>query len=104
MADQPFLFFVRPTAVARAKRFGGGGKYERPTPAQQRERLQAKFEQIAAGLRDVQGRVAGLEPEQVIVLETLTDAVDDVAKAASKIPAGNGEPAGTVAEVASRSS
>lgn len=86
MADQPFLFFVRPAAVARARRFGGGGKYVVPTPVQQRQRLQEKFEQIAAGLREVQNNVAGLEPEQVIVLETLTDAVKDVAKAASRIP------------------
>jgi hypothetical protein len=86
MADQPFLFFVRPAAVARARRFGGGGKYVVPTPVQQRQRLQEKFEQIAAGLREVQNNVGGLEPEQVIVLETLTDAVEDVAKAASRIP------------------
>jgi hypothetical protein len=48
--------------------------------------LQAKFEQIAAGLRELQPTIAGAEPEQVIVLETLTSAVDNVSKAASKIP------------------
>jgi hypothetical protein len=82
MAEQPFLFFHRPTSAAKSKLGGGGGSYRKPTPDQQRQRLQARFEQIAAGLREVQPTIAGAEPEQVIVLETLASAVDNVSKAA----------------------
>lgn len=86
MPDQPFLLFPRPTLATRAKLGGGGGKFKKPTPAQQRQRLEAKFQQIADGLRDVQAVVAGIEPEQVIILETAAASVEDVAKAAAKIP------------------
>ena len=86
MADRPFLFFVSPTIATRGRLPGGGGKYRLPDAAQQRQRLQARFEQIAAGLGGIQNAIAGAEPEQVIVLETLTDAIDDVSKAAARIP------------------
>lgn len=86
MAEKPFLFFARPTDTKRQKLGGGGGKYRLPTPEQQNQRLQQRFEQIAAGLRDIQNTIAGAEPEQVIVIETLAEAVENVAKAASQIP------------------
>jgi hypothetical protein len=86
MPVQPFLFFPRPTLAARAKLGGGGGKFRKPTAAQQRQRLQTRFQQIADALRDVQPVVPGLEPEQVIILETASESVADVAKAAANIP------------------
>ena len=86
MADRPFLFFPPPTATTRRSLGGGGQPYRKPTPAQQRERLQTKFDTIAQSFQSLQATVAGLEPEQVIVLETLTAAVKDVAKAASRVP------------------
>jgi hypothetical protein len=86
MPEQPFLFFPRPTPATRAKLGGMGGKFRKPTPEQQRQRLEAKFQQIAEGFRDVQAVVAGADPEQVVILETTSAAVDDLAKAASKIP------------------
>jgi hypothetical protein len=86
MPDLPFLFFPQPTAVRRRKLGGGGGKFRKPTPAQQRARLQTRFDSIAQSFQDLQTTVAGIEPEQVIVLETLTSAVQDVAKATAKIP------------------
>lgn len=63
-----------------------GGKYRKPTPAQQSARLQTKFDLIVQSFQDLQTTVAGIEPEQAIVLETLTSAVQDVAKAAARIP------------------
>jgi hypothetical protein len=86
MPELPFLFFPPPTVTTKRKLGGGPRKYRIPTAAQQRERLQTKFDTIAQSLRDLQTAVAGLEPEQVIVLETLTSAVQDVAKAAARIP------------------
>lgn len=86
MADQPFLFFPRPTTAKRAKLGGGGGSFRAPTPAQQLQRLDSKFQQIADSFQDVQATVVGIEPEQVVILETLTASIDDVAKAAAKIP------------------
>jgi len=86
MADQPFLVFPRAIAAHRAKLSGRGGKFTKPTPAQQRARLEQKFQQITNSFQGLQATIEGAEPEQVIVLETLTSRVDDVAKAAAKIP------------------
>ena len=86
MAERPFLFFQPPITANRSKLGGGGGKYTKPTPAQQAERLEARFVAIADGFQALQSNVAGLIPEQVVVLETLTAAVDNVAKAAALIP------------------
>ena len=86
MADRPFLFFRPPVTANRSKLGGGGGNYTRPTAAQQAARLEARFTAIANGFEALQANVAGLIPEQVVVLETLTAAVDGVAKAASRIP------------------
>lgn len=65
---------------------GRGPTYRRPTAAQQRARLQNRFDTIAQSFQDLQTTVAGIEPEQVIVLEALTGAVQDVAKAAARVP------------------
>src|ERR1035438_7890560 len=87
MPDQPFLIFPRPVPATRMSLPPGrGAPITRPTAQQQRQRLEAKFQAIAAGLQDIQANVAGMEPEQVIVLETLGTSVERVAKAAAKIP------------------
>ena len=86
MPDQPFLIFPRPVSATRTRLGGGGARISRPTARQQRQRLEAKFQAIAAGLQDVQANVVGMEPEQVIVLETFGTSVEQVAKAAAKIP------------------
>lgn len=86
MPEQPFLVFPAPTLGTKARLGGGGGRFRKPTAQQQSQRLQAKFQQIADGLRDVQTTSTGIEPEQVIILETVTVSVTDVAKAAARIP------------------
>jgi hypothetical protein len=85
MADQPFIFFPRPSPVEPTRRPGRGPRYGKPTPQEQRQRLDDKFEQIAHSFTNLATDVTGLEPEQVIVLETVS-AVDNVAKAVAKIP------------------
>jgi hypothetical protein len=86
MAERPFLFFQPPVTADRSKLGGGGAKYTKPTAAQQAARLEARFVAIVDAFQALQANVAGLVPEQVVVLETLTTAVDGVAKAASRIP------------------
>ncbi len=86
MAEQPFLFFPGPVTAKRANLSGGAGKFQKPTPEQQRQRLDTKFQQIADSFRDVQATVAGVVLEQVVILETVSASIDGVAKAASKIP------------------
>src|SRR6202030_3242529 len=86
MADLPFLLLPRPQQTTRAAPPGGGRPFSRPTPAQQQARLQARFNQIVQSFQNLQATVAGIDPEQVIVLETLTASVENVAKAASQIP------------------
>jgi len=86
MADLPFILFPRPQRTARGVPPGGGRAFTKPTPAQQRARLQARFDQIVQSFQNLQATVAGFDPEQVIVLETLTASVENVAKAVVQIP------------------
>lgn len=86
MPQHPFLLFPAPTAVDRAKLGGGGSRVITPTAAQQRQRLEAKFRNIVASISAVQPTTQGVEPEQVIVLETIGDSIKKLAAAAEKIP------------------
>src|SRR5271167_2611514 len=86
MASRPYILFPRP-ATTTARRLGGGGaEIRKPTAEQQRQRLEQRFQDIARSFVDLQPAVAGAEPEQVIVLETIAKSVDGVAKAAARIP------------------
>ncbi len=86
MPQDPLLFFPEPTEAERRKLPSGRGRVSKPSAAQQRQRLDAKFQQIAQGLQGIQATVQGLEPEQVLVLETIGDHVENLAKAAAQIP------------------
>jgi hypothetical protein len=85
MADLPFLLFPRPVRAPRGVPPGGGHGYTKPTAAQQQARLQNTFNQIVQSFQNLQATVAGVDPEQVIVLETLTASVENVAKAVIQI-------------------
>jgi hypothetical protein len=86
MADLPFLLFPRPLRTTRGVPPGGGRTFTKPTPAEQQARLQARFNQIVRSFENLQATVAGVDPEQVIVLETLTASVENVARAVVQIP------------------
>ena len=86
MAEHPYLFFSPPRTERPRPGPRGGGKIQKPTAAQQRERLDQKFEQIARSFLDLQASVHGIEVEQVIVLETIAKSVENVAAAAARIP------------------
>jgi subtilase family protein len=86
MAAHPYILFPQPARTAPRRLGGGGARIQKPTPQQQRQRLEQRFQDIARSFIDLQPAVAGAEPEQVIVLETLAKSVEGVAKAAARIP------------------
>ena len=86
MAERPFIFLPPPEFDNRQKLPGGGSGFRKPSPSQQRPRLNQRFETIALSFRGLQADIQGIEPEQVIVLETVTASVERVANAAKKIP------------------
>lgn len=86
MPDRPLLILPRPTTAPRSRRGGGGAGCQRPTAAQQQQRLDASFREIADSFQTLQANVQGLDPDQVIVLETIGPTVEGVAQAAAKIP------------------
>ncbi|MFV1967514.1 MAG: S8 family peptidase [Pirellulaceae bacterium] len=86
MPQHPLLFFPEPTEAERRRPPGGGGGVRKPSAAQQRQRLDTRFQQIAQSLQSIQPTVQGLEPEQVLVLETIGEHVPGLAKAAARFP------------------
>jgi hypothetical protein len=86
VAQRPFLIFPEPTIAARSGLGGGGIRLHRPSPLSQKQRLDQKFQSIATGIRSVQTTTQGVEPEQVIVFETRGNAIENLVKAAAKIP------------------
>jgi Subtilase family len=86
MPPRPYILFPQPTRTTPRRLGGGGARIQKPTAQQQRQRLEQRFQDIARSFLDLQPTVAGAEPEQVIVLETIAKSVDGVAKAAARIP------------------
>jgi hypothetical protein len=86
MAERPLLIFPQPTDDNRRRPAGGGGAMIRPSAADQKARLDAKFRSIADSFQHVQATVQGIEPEQVLVLETIGETVDGLSNAAAKVP------------------
>ena len=85
MPQLPLLLFPSPTSVGRAGRGGGGGKVVAPSAAEQRRRLENKFHQLSQSIATIQPTIQGLEPEQVIVFETVGKDIEKLSEAASKI-------------------
>ncbi len=75
MADLPLLIFPTPTRAERAKRFGGGGKIRVPDTQRQSGRLNPQFQRLQQAMDRqrlaLQDNALGLQPEQVLVLETV---------------------------------
>ena len=86
MPPLPYILFPQATRTASRRRGGGGAAIKKPSAQQQRQRLEQRFQDIAQSFIDLQATVAGAEPEQVIVLETIAKSVDGVANAATRIP------------------
>ena len=73
--DYPLLVFPEPTHAERAKRGGGGGKVRIPDASRQAERLSPQFQRLQEAMEQkrlaLQDNPLGLQPEQVLVLETI---------------------------------
>lgn len=74
-SDYPILVFPASAPAERAKRFGGGAKPNRPDAGRQGKRLEPQFRRLEQALANrraaLQGSSLGIEPEQVLVLETV---------------------------------
>ena len=75
MPEHPLLVFPEPSHAERAKREGGGGRIRLPDAARQAERLAPEFRRLQDALAQkraaLQGNPHGIDPEQVLVLETV---------------------------------
>ena len=90
MAEHPLLFFPKAVTEPPSRRGGGGTPVKTPSAAEQQARLDDRFRQIAQSFQGLQASVQGMEPEQVIVLETIGDSIEEFAKAAAQVRAWNG--------------
>lgn len=75
MAEQPLLVFPEPARAERAKRPRGGGKFRLPDARLQAGRLAPQLQRLQQAMDQqrvtLQGNSLGLQPEQVLVLETI---------------------------------
>ncbi len=71
----PLLVFSEPARTERAKRGGGGGKVSIPDASRQAERLEPQFQRLQENMEKkrlaLQDHPLGLQPEQVLVIETI---------------------------------
>jgi hypothetical protein len=77
MPDKPILIFPAATVAARQSAGGGtAGPAPRPSKGSQGQRLAARFEALETSFGTVQATLDGVDPEQVIVLETVGSVAD----------------------------
>lgn len=88
MPERPLLLFPTPEVASRSSLDGGGGRFRKPTPQRQWERLSPMFNQLQAAFNtrrvEIQQNTAGIDPEQVLVIETV-GSVDNFANAVKRI-------------------
>ncbi|OIO67961.1 MAG: hypothetical protein COX55_02055 [Zetaproteobacteria bacterium CG23_combo_of_CG06-09_8_20_14_all_54_7] len=88
MAELPLLLFPSPETASKTPGHGNGGNFKRPSVQRQGERLSPVFQQLQNSFRarnvELQQTPAGIDPEQVLVIETVGN-VEDFANAVKKI-------------------
>ena len=88
MPERPLLLFPTPEVTSKSNLRGRGGPLHLPTHFRQGERLAPKFTQIQEAVRarniEIQQAVTGIDPEQVLVMETI-GSVEDFANAVKRI-------------------
>lgn len=89
MADLPLLLFPSPAIAERTKRKMVPGKINVPSVGRQGERLSPLFQQLQTSFNarsvEIQQNPTGIDPEQVLIIETVGN-VEDFANAVAKIP------------------
>ena len=84
MPERPLLLFPTPVSASRTKLGGGGGSFHKPTPARQWEKISPALEQLQNAFVQVQPNADGIEPERVLVIETV-GAVENFVNAVKKV-------------------
>ena len=87
--DYPVLVFPAPTLSERAKRNNPIARIQIPDVSQQAQRLMPQFQRLHEAMDEkraaLQDNPLGLQPEQVLVLETV-GSIEDFVNAVGKIP------------------
>ncbi len=88
MAELPLLLFPSPDVASKTPGHGFGGNLNRPTAARQGQRLNPVFQQLQNSFNarsvELQQTPNGIDPEQVLVIETVGN-VEDFANAVKKV-------------------
>lgn len=88
MPDRPLLLFPTPETADRSKGHGFPGRVHRPSYDRQGERLSPLFTQLQTEFNarrvEVQQNAAGVDPEQVLVIETV-GSIENFANAIKRI-------------------
>src|SRR5467141_4183973 len=88
MATRPLLILPQPEAAERMKKSGGQSDLHLPSHRQQTQRLTPKFDQLRQAFEAERAQLRqdpGLEPERVLVLETV-DGVEEFVRAVRRTP------------------
>lgn len=88
MPERPLLLFPTPERAERSKPRGGAKKFQKPPFSRQNERISPQFTQLQAAFDarrvEIQRTAIGVDPEMVLVLETV-GSLRDFAKAIKRI-------------------
>ena len=88
MPNRPLLLFPVPEASSRARKSGGPGSVHFPSIERQGQRLSPLFARLQKAFNarrvEIQQSMAGVEPEQALVIETI-GSVENFANAVKKI-------------------
>ena len=71
MPDRPLLLFPQPEVASRSKPRSFGGQVNLPSHDRQSARLTPMFNQLQSAFVEIQPTAAGVDPEQVLVIETI---------------------------------
>src|SRR6266478_2291019 len=88
MASRPLLIFPQPRTAPRMNRSGGRSDIHFPSHARQTRLLGPKFQDLVHAFAQHRAELRldpGIEPEKVLVLETV-DGVDEFMRAVARIP------------------
>lgn len=88
MPERPLLLFPTPQPADRTKQKPQFGRVHKPNATRQGQRLSPMFNQLQAAFEarrvEIQQNTAGIDPEQVLVIETI-GSVDNFANAVQRI-------------------
>lgn len=88
MPERPLLLFLTPQPADRKKQKRQFGPVHKPNATRQGQRLSPMFNQLQAAFEarrvEIQQNTAGIDPEQVLVIETI-GSVDNFANAVKRI-------------------